>query len=139
MSDYEYYYCNVSDLQYLSVQNKVQTLDNFWSITPGVRLLLNLSGNSFLSMWSRVYIGLGGRPDMMVLTCNQLFDLVCGDHKGMPKMYTEVNSLLCCASLLVSVTCTAIVKCIYYLIASIVLLLVVLMITCTTSLYFKLE
>ena len=26
--------------------------------------------------------------------------LVCGDHKGMPKMYSKVNSLLCCASLL---------------------------------------
>ena len=60
------------------------------------------SGNSVLSKCSKVYIGLGERP-------------VCGDHKGMPKMYSEVNSLLCYASLLV---CTAVVKCIYNLIYS---------------------
>ena len=46
---------------------------------------------------------------MMVLTVINLF-LVYGDHKGMPKMYSEVNSLLRCASLLVSVTCTTLVK-----------------------------
>ena len=61
-------------------------------------------------------VGLGGRPGMIVLT-SYLF-LICGDHKGMPKMYSEVNSLLCCANLLVAVTCTAVVKCIYNLIAS---------------------
>ena len=40
-----------------------------------------------------------------------------GDHKGMPKVSSEVNSLPCCASLLVSVTCTAVVKSTYNLLA----------------------
>ena len=67
-----------------------------------------------------------------------LFAFVCGNHEGMPKMYSEVSSLLCCASLLVSVTCIAVVKCIYNLIANSTF-------TCGihnnlyTSLYFKVE
>ena len=46
---------------------------------------------------------------MMVLSYTFL---ACTDHKGMPKLTSEVNSLLHCASLLVSVTFTAVVKCI---------------------------
>ena len=34
--------------------------------------------------------------------------LVCSDHKGMSKKIFEVNSLLCCASLLVAVLCNTI-------------------------------
>ena len=47
--------------------------------------------------------------------------LVCSDHKGMFKNTSEVNSLLCCASLLVVVAISRLLcysKCIYNLIAS---------------------
>jgi len=41
---------------------------------------------------------------MMVLTCKLSYVfLVCSDHKGMSKKNSEVNSLLCCASLFVAV------------------------------------
>ena len=45
------------------------------------------------------------------------FGFVYTDHKSMPKLTSEVKSILCCASLLGSVTCTAVVKCIYNVIA----------------------
>ena len=58
--------------------------------------------------------------------------LPCTNHKDMPNLTSEVNSLLCCASLLVSVTCTAVVKCIYNLIAISIFTCGIHDITCTT-------
>jgi len=50
-------------------------------------------------------VGLGGRPDMIVLHVMNYVFLIYSDHRGMSKKTFEVNSLLlCCANLLVA-TC----------------------------------
>ena len=48
---------------------------------------------SFQSVAECIYIELGDRPDMMVGHVIKLFVFGLSDHKGMPKMYYEVNSL----------------------------------------------
>ena len=47
--------------------------------------------------------GLEGKPDMLVMRCNLAMYVFCSNHTGMSKKPSEVNNLLCCASLLVVV------------------------------------